>query len=74
MSSHAKALALTVSRLPQGHYKVSLAHVPGQSYLNFGLSPTGSPSTLGIAQHKGLTLMEWMPRQWSRLRHAREAT
>lgn len=42
MSSHAKALALTVSRLPQGHNKVSLAHVPPGFYLNFGNTSTGS--------------------------------
>jgi len=42
--------------------------------IEFTCEDCDNTSTLGIAQHKGLTLMEWMPRQWSRLRHAREAT
>lgn len=42
--------------------------------IEFTCENCGNTSTLGIAQHKGQTFLEWLPNQWSRLDHSKEAT
>lgn len=41
--------------------------------IDFTCEGCGNTSTLGIAQHKGWSVLSWQPRQWSHVTHTWEA-